>query len=291
METKKYDKKRLKRASLALAVIFALMLVFTVLSWGVASSWGDITIKRVSFIGNGGAQVSGLMFIPKGVSADNPAPAIINFHGRNCSSYSMINWAIEEARRGYVVYNPDMTGTLETENTIDNTLENISRTAYEYMDSLEITTEISLTGHSMGNRYLIVLMQDEEIQKHLKNVVGVAGIDWYFFLKKANIGFPTQTNYCIIEPTKDIYNIQYMKSWDAVHELLYEKSAYGEDTEFGKVYGDPSNGTAFEYTEVVATHQEAMYSDEVITEMLNFIGLSSPARDHPILCVNLQDGV
>lgn len=285
MEAKKYDKKRLQRASLALAIIFALMLVFTVLSWGVASSWGDITIKRVSFIGNGGAQVSGLMFIPKGVSADNPAPAIINFHGRNCSSYSMINWAIEEARRGYVVYNPDMTGTLETENTIDNNLENISRTAYEYMDSLEITTEISLTGHSMGNRYLIVLMQDEEIQKNLKSVVGVAGIDWYFFLKKANIGFPTQTNYCIIEPTKDIYNIQYMKSWDAVHELLYEKSVYGEDTEFGKVYGDPSNGTAFEYTEIVATHQEAMYSDEVITEMLKFIGLSSPA---PISIDNSQ---
>lgn len=277
METKVYNKKRLKKASLALAIIFALMLLFTILSWGAASGWGDVTIKRVSFIGNGGAQVSGLMFVPKGVSAANPAPAIINYHGRNCSSYSMINWAIEEARRGYVVLNPDMTGTLETENTVDNTLENIARTAYEYMNALEITTDISVTGHSMGNRYLIVLMQDEEIQKDLNSVVGVAGIDWYYFLRKADIGFPTQTNYCIIEPTKDIYNIQYMKTWDAVHELLYEKSAYGENTEFGKVYGDPSNGTAFEYTEITATHQEAMYSDAVITEMLNFIGLSSPA--------------
>ena len=277
MDTKIYDKKKLRKASLTLVIIFVVMLIFTILSGGVASSWGNIQIKRVTFMGDGGTQQSGLMFVPDGVNAENPAPAIINFHGRNCSSYSMINWAIEEARRGYVVFNPDMTGTLETENTISNTLENITYSAYEYMSSLRMVTDISVTGHSMGNRYLLVLLQDPQIQAELNSVVGVGGFDWYYFMSAYDLQFPTETNYCIIEGTKDLYNIQYMNTWDNVHALLYELAEQGKDLEFGKLYGDPNEGTAFKYVELPVTHQQQMYNKEVIGEMLDFIELSSPA--------------
>lgn len=274
METKMYDKRKLRRSALVLAIVFALMVVFTILSWGVASAWGDIRITRVSFVGEGGATQSGLMFIPKGVSADNPAPAVINFHGRNCSSYSMINWAMEEARRGYIAFNPDLSGTLETLNTVENTTANLAISAYEYLNALDMVTDISATGHSMGNISLQTLMANPEIESDLNCVVGVGG--FFFYLLTQN-SFPTQTNYYILEGSKDLYEIQWFGNWEKAHALLREKSGMGNELEFGKLYGDPTEGTAFLYNELPVTHQQQMYSESTITEILNFIGLSSPA--------------
>lgn len=274
MENKVYDKKRLKKASLALAIIFALMLLFTILSWGTASGWGDVRIYRVNYVSEGGANASGLMFVPKNVNNTNPAPAIINFHGRNCSSYSMINWAIEEARRGYVVLNPDLSGTNETENTAYNTTANLAKSAYEYLNALNMVTDISVTGHSMGNVSLNVLMRDPEIQPELNAIVGVGG---FFFWKILPGEFPTETNYYIVEGTADLYTEQWFGDRSNMYALLHEKSPMGESLEYGTLYGDPQNGNAFEFLELPITHQQMMYNDDTIAAILDFVGMTSPA--------------
>lgn len=274
METRSYDKKRLKKAALSLAIIFALMLVFTILSWGVASGWGDVNIYRVNFVSEGGANESGLMFVPKNVNKTNPAPAIINFHGRNCSSYSMINWAIEEARRGYIVLNPDLSGTNETQNTAYNTTANLCISAYKYLSSLQMVTEISVAGHSMGNISLDILMANPDIEPNLRSVVGVGG---FFFWKIMPGSFPTQTNYYIVEGTADLYIEQWFGDRENVYALLYEKSPMGEATEINTLYGDPASGTAFGFYELPVTHQQMMYNRDVIASILDFVGMSSPA--------------
>ena len=273
--TLRYDPKRLKKSVIALVVIFALLVAGTVLQWGVVSDWGNIRVTRVNFVGDGGAQQSGLMFIPEGVSADNPAPGIINYHGRNNSSYNTINWGMEQARRGYVVLNPDLQGTMESVITKDNTTANLCLSAYRYMDALNMVTDISVTGHSMGNVSLHILAGIEEHLPSMKNIVGVGGAFFYGMLGDE---FPSETNYCIIEGTKDIFEVQYLGNYETLHKMIRGLSGMGDSFEFGKIYGDPAAGTALQYVEIEGlTHQWELYSTETIATMLEFIDLSSPA--------------
>lgn len=270
-----YDKKRLKHFALAVAILFTLLLAGTVLQWGIASGWGNIRIMRVQYVTEGGTTASGLMMVPQGVNEENPRPAIINFHGRNNSSFNMINWAIEEARRGYIVFNPDLAGTVETDRDSENTRSRINKAAFEYLQSLDMVTEISVTAHSMGNQSIQDLIGYEDELYKLKNFVDVGGTFFWGFGPKE---FPKSTNFLIIEGTADIFLVQSGGGYDKIHSLVAEKSGLGDEFEIGKLYGDTAEGTAFQYVELDGmTHQGEIYSSKTIGTMLDFIGMSSPA--------------
>ena len=276
MEKAAYSKKRLRKAAIVTAALFVVMLAFSVLQWGIASDFGNIKITRVTFVGEGGAEQSGLMFIPNGVSAQNPAPAIINYHGRNNSSYNMINWAIEEARRGYIVLNPDLAGTLETALNENNTTDNLAVSPVEYLESLDMVSEITVTGHSMANLSLQVIEQrDTEFKPKLKNIVGVGGA---FFYSVTGNDFTTQTNHYIIEATADLYEDAVMGGTANARAMIAERSGLGDTMQDDTLYGDPAAQTAFMYSEIEGmSHQGLLYNHETITDILNFVQLSSPA--------------
>lgn len=276
MEKKTYDKKRMQKALRVTGIIAALMVIFTILQWGIASDWGNIKITRVTFISEGGSEQSGVMFIPKGVSAQNPAPAIINYHGRNNSSYNMINWAIEEARRGYVVLNADLAGTLETTVNENSTTDNLAVGPVEYMESLDMISEISVTGHSMANLSLQVIeLRENEFKPKLKSIVGVGGA---FFYSVTGNPFPQETNYSIIEAEADLYEMDVMGGTPNARAMITELSGIGESMENSVLYGNPAQNNAFMYTEVPGmSHQGMLYSKSVIKPLLDFIALSSPA--------------
>lgn len=277
MDQVSYNKKRLRGAALATAILFLLLVLGTILQWGIASQWGGINITRVSFVSEGGYVQSGLMFIPEGVNSDNPAPAIINFHGRNNSSYNMINWAMEEARRGYIAFNPDLAGTLETDRDSENTRSRINDAAYSYLQSLDMVTEISVAAHSMGNQSIQDLISREgEKEYKLKNLINVGGTFFWGFNDK--IPFPSQTNFLILEGSADIFLVQTGGGYERIYDLIAQRSGLGDDFVIGELYGDPSEGTAFQYIEMPGmTHQGELYSTVTISHILDFIGMSSPA--------------
>ena len=276
MGTANYDAKRLKRASLVTAVIFIIMLIFSVLQWGIASQWGDIKITRVTYVGEGGSEQSGLMFIPDGVSAENPAPAVINYHGRNNSSYNMINWAIEEARRGYIVLNPDLAGTLETSLDGNNTTDNLAVSPVEYLESMDMVSEITVTGHSMANLSLQVIEQrDSEFKPKLRSLIGVGGA---FFYSVTGNDFTTETNHLIIEAEADLYEYAVLGGTENARALVAEKSGIGDAMENDVIYGSIEDNNAFEYIEIPGmSHQGLLYDSATIQSILDFAELSSPA--------------
>lgn len=276
MTTVKYDSKRLRKALIVTAILFAIMLIFSILQWGIASDWGNIRIVRVSFVGEGGSEQSGLMFIPSDVSAENPAPAVINYHGRNNSSYNMINWAMEEARRGYIVLNPDLAGTSETSLAGDNSTENLAISPIEYLSSLDMVSEITVTAHSMGNLSLQAIEQrDEEFEK-LTAFVGVGGA---FFYNVTGNEFTENTNHMVIEATADLYEYYVMGGTHVVRALCAERSGVGDAMEDGVIYGSIEENNAFEYVEISGTtHQGLLYSPRTIKVLLDFIQLCSPTE-------------
>ena len=142
-----------KRAKIWLCVAIALMLVSMVLASCIQSSWGKVTIKDLRWETTAGVQMSGLLFVPEGVSADNKAPAIVVSHGMfNNREMQDLNY-VELSRRGYVVLSMDMFSHGHSEDVAH--IGVVTTGMYEAVKMLSTlgyvdTAKIGITGHSLG---------------------------------------------------------------------------------------------------------------------------------------------
>lgn len=112
---------------------------------------GDIEIKDVRFTGNNGQTLSALLYIPPNASARTPAPGVLAVHGYINSREVQGPFAIELARRGYVVLALDQSGHGYSEGpAFVNGFGGPA--ALRYLLSLDLVDEdnIGLEGHSMG---------------------------------------------------------------------------------------------------------------------------------------------
>lgn len=97
-----------------MAGTLAVLFILTVLLWGVSSGWGSISIKRTYLFADNGDKVSVISYIPDTATNEDPAPVVLNFHGRANSAHTLDAWSLEQARRGYVVLNVDRGGAGES---------------------------------------------------------------------------------------------------------------------------------------------------------------------------------
>ncbi len=112
---------------------------------------GGIRIEDVRFKGAKGNTMSALVYIPPGATADKPAPGILAVHGYINSRETQDGFAIEFARRGYVVVALDQTGHGYSDPpAFANGFGGPDGLAYlrslPYVDK----ANIGLEGHSMG---------------------------------------------------------------------------------------------------------------------------------------------
>jgi pimeloyl-ACP methyl ester carboxylesterase len=91
-----------------LIIALVLVLVGSLLAGWIQTGAGAATIREVRFLGMHDGYYSGYLWIPKGVTTGNPAPAVLATHGFNNSKEYMANTALELARRGYVVLSMDL---------------------------------------------------------------------------------------------------------------------------------------------------------------------------------------
>ncbi len=69
-----------------------------------------VRVEDIRFSGSGGVRMSALLYVPTGASPQRPAPGVLAVHGLINSREMQDGFAIEFARRGYVVLALDMTG-------------------------------------------------------------------------------------------------------------------------------------------------------------------------------------
>jgi pimeloyl-ACP methyl ester carboxylesterase len=112
---------------------------------------GGTTIKDLRFTGDDGQTLSALLYVPDGVTAENPAPGILAVHGYINSREVQSPFAIELARRGYVVLSLDQSGHGYSEGPAFSHGFG-GPAALRYLRSLDIVDvdNIGLEGHSMG---------------------------------------------------------------------------------------------------------------------------------------------
>ena len=91
-----------KNTKILLCAALALILLGSILAGVFNSGNGAVKVSRISFDGGHG-KLSGLLYMPKDASADNPKPTIIVTHGYLNSAEMQDANAIELSRRGFVV--------------------------------------------------------------------------------------------------------------------------------------------------------------------------------------------
>ncbi|MFZ4110910.1 MAG: alpha/beta hydrolase, partial [Polymorphobacter sp.] len=70
---------------------------------------GGVTVRDVRFAGSDGVVLRALLYVPSAATAAAAAPGILAVHGYIISAETQSGFAIEFARRGYVVLALDQT--------------------------------------------------------------------------------------------------------------------------------------------------------------------------------------
>lgn len=141
----------MKKPVRLLIIALVLILVGGLLASLVQTDFGNVKVRDIRFVGSNGTVMSALLYVPKGVTAKNPAPGIVAIHGYINSRETQDGFAIEFARRGYVVLTPDQTGHGYSDGpAFANGFGGPD--ALAYLHSLDIVDKnnIGLEGHSMG---------------------------------------------------------------------------------------------------------------------------------------------
>jgi pimeloyl-ACP methyl ester carboxylesterase len=134
-----------------LIIALILILVGDAMAWLTQTAGGKIEIKDVRFVGSNGIIQNALLYIPPGVTSEHPAPGIVAIHGYINTNETQDGFAIEFARRGFVVLAPDQTGHGYSDSpAFANGFG--GPPALAFMRTLDIVdpNNIGLEGHSMG---------------------------------------------------------------------------------------------------------------------------------------------
>jgi pimeloyl-ACP methyl ester carboxylesterase len=134
-----------------LTVSLLLVLLGSFLANMIQTSGGTVQVRDVRFAGSNGLMMSGLLYIPDGVSAEAPAPGIVAIHGYINSRETQDGYAIEFSRRGYVVLATDQTGHGYSDPpAFANGFGGPDALAYMRTLNFVDKDNIGLEGHSMG---------------------------------------------------------------------------------------------------------------------------------------------
>ncbi|NNC75085.1 MAG: alpha/beta fold hydrolase [Acidimicrobiia bacterium] len=228
-----------------LAVALALILGGSLLAWTVQTSGGDTEIKDVRWVGANGTEMSGLLYIPEGVTAENPAPGIVAIHGYINSRETQDGFAIEFARRGYVVLAADQTGHGYSDGpAFANGFGGPD--SLTFLRSLDIVDpdNIGLEGHSMGGWAVLIAAALQP--DGYKSVVIEGSSTGTFGAPDATEDWPR--NMAVVFSEYDEFSELMWLTPKASDVASSDKlkAAFGttETVEIGRVYGSIEDGTA-----------------------------------------------
>ena len=133
------------------ALGWALILIGAFLAHSIQTA-GGTRVDDVRFQGDGITQ-SALLYVPAGATAQHPAPAVLLSHGYINTREMQSPFAIELARRGFVVLSMDMAGHGNSEGAVRFPGSDLGGpAALRYLQNLPYVDKanIGLEGHSMG---------------------------------------------------------------------------------------------------------------------------------------------
>ena len=232
---------------------------------------GGITIRDLRFNGTNGQVLSGLLYVPPGVSAENKAPAILAVHGYFSSRETQDGFAIEFARRGYVVLALDQGGHGYSDApAFANGFGGPGGLAY--LRSLDIvdTDNIGLEGHSMGG--WTVLNAAAAMPDGYKAVVLQGSSTGAPFAREGDTSWPR--NLAVVFSKFDEFSqtMWGVPTTQGVTTSPKLQTVFGttDPVVVGQLYGDIAAGTGRILQQPNTTHPGDHFSNEAIGEAITW---------------------
>jgi len=254
-----------------LAIIgLVLILAGGAFAWATQTS-GGIQVRDVRFTGAKGTTMSALLYVPPNATAQLPAPGILAVHGYINSRETQDGFAIEFARRGYVVLALDQTGHGYSDApAFANGFGGPDGLAY--LRSLEIVDKdnIGLEGHSMGG--WTVLAAATAMPNDYKSMVLEGSSTGKPFAAEGTTTWPR--NVALVFAQYEEFS-ELMWGVDKARDVTQSPKLWAlfgtqGPVESGKVSGDVAQGTARVLYTPAITHPAEHISREAIGYSLDW---------------------
>lgn len=256
------------------ALCLAVLLVCSVLIWGLASNWGKVDIKRITITGDDGSLISSLVYVPKTATNENPAQVVMIFHGRSNHAHSNDTWSMELARRGYVVFSPDLSGGGQSD-VNDRQAQAIALTKYVTTLNYVDCSNMTVVGYSAGCGTTAQVAM--ALPEYVKNVVQVMSP---MLIHEINIDTPI--NWCIIKGQADQYNYEFVGDLEACRQRVTEYFNLPETVEYDKDYVVDKGTLRYNMATDFALHQTANVSADSIQYLVDYITYINPTDANTI---------
>lgn len=291
-----YDQAKRKRhkrnVRIGFVVTLVIVLVASLLNWGVVTGWGNTRIQRINFSGNDGAKFSGLVYRPSNATDKTPSPAILMLHGNAGNARNQEAWAVEFSRRGFTVVVPDLYGSGDSQGYFDGTpverksqagasseraLIDEAQQFYEYMENLPYVDKnnIIVSGHSQGGSAACVI----GAENNAKGILAVSGTpiggplgknakfnDEFEYDYQGNVAFLYGAVEGFNKPGGD--SLKYTEMTNMIKARGIDE---GDDQiQQDKVYGSFELGNAIVFHLDQRIHEAAFVDNETITHLVDY---------------------
>jgi pimeloyl-ACP methyl ester carboxylesterase len=247
-----------------------LILAGGVLAWLTQTS-GGIQIRDVRFPGANGITMSALLYVPANATAQLPAPGILAVHGYINSRETQDGFAIEFARRGYVVLALDQTGHGYSDGpAFANGFGGPDGLAYLRRLAFVDKDNIGLEGHSMGG--WTVLAAAAAIPNDYKSMVLEGSSTGKPFAADGTTSWPRNVALVFAqyeEFPELMWGVEHARDVTQSPKLWALFGTQGT-VEPGKEYGDLAQGTARVLYTPAITHPAEHISHEAIGYSLDW---------------------
>ncbi|MES5483481.1 alpha/beta fold hydrolase [Bradyrhizobium sp. INPA03-11B] len=259
------------RGRWTLAIVGLILIVAGGLLAHFTQTANGIRIEDVRFKGAKGNTMSALLYVPANATPQLPAPGILAVHGYINSRETQDGFAIEFARRGYVVLALDQTGHGYSDPpSFANGFGGPDGLAYLRSLPFVDKENIGLEGHSMGG--WTVLAAAAAMPNDYKSMVLEGSSTGKPFAAEGTTSWPRNTAlvFAQYEEFPDLmWGVQHARDVTTSPKLWALFGTQGA-VEPGKVYGDPANGTARVLYTPAITHPAEHISHEAIGYSLDW---------------------
>jgi pimeloyl-ACP methyl ester carboxylesterase len=259
-----------------LAAGWAVLLAGGALARAVQTA-GGVEVRDVRFESRDGLRMSALLYVPPGATAATPAPAVLAVHGYINSRETQSGFAIELARRGYVVLALDQTGHgFSGGRALSAGYGGPAGLAYlrglEFVDP----DNVGLEGHSMGG--WAVLQAAAAHPEGYRSVALVGSATGPGFAPAGSPEFPRNLGVVFSRYDEFSQLMWGVRDGAAVSESAKLRSVFGvsegEPVVPGRVYGAIAEGTGRWLATPRTTHPGAHLSRAAIGDALRWLGMT-----------------
>ncbi|MDF9745632.1 alpha/beta hydrolase family protein [Natrinema salsiterrestre] len=263
-------------------LVLSLLLVFSgsaLAHWGQTAG-GEIDVRQVEIATDDGGTIDGYLYVPEGVSADDPAPGVLAIHGYINSKETQSSFGIEYARRGHVVLAIDQPGHGYSDPPAFANGWG-GPPALEYLANHELVDEnnIGLEGHSMGG--WAAVSAAAEHPNSYESVVLVGSSTGSADAPEGNETFPRNLGVVFADYDEFHWLMWGTGTASATLDSGKLKSVVGttETVEEGAVYGSVDDGTARALYTPATTHPGATHSRTAVADAVGWTQMTLDGGD------------